>query len=284
MGICRLCGKQKELKNSHIIPDSIIKWELKKRESYLRNPVTPNRRRQDGIKRHLLCADCENLFGKREKLFAEKIFYPRVNNDKLNYKYDSWLYYFTVSILWRFLIINKEDNKIEDSPYKESLLKAEGEWRNYLFTNTLPLSFYDFHLMVMPKIKIPDEKSIKDYETAKKYLFDFDTRNYFMKSIDLAILTFNDRCVVYAKFNTFFLFAPITPFRENEWKKTKLNHRQGDIIQPQETYDLELWQYLMERAVNAASFSRMTMSSNQAKKVKEHIEKYHEKNKDDEYR
>lgn len=284
MDTCRLCGKQKELKESHIIPDSIIKWELKKRESYLRNLVNPNVRRQDGIKKYLLCAECEDLFGKREKLFADKIFYPRVNDDKLTFEYDSWLYYFMVSILWRLLVIYKEDNKIGDSPFKEQLLKAQGEWQRFLFTNTPLIDFCNFHLMVIPRQKIPDEKSNKDYETAKKYLFDFDTRNYFMKSIDMAILTFKDRCVVYAKFNTFLLFAPITPFSDNEWKKTKINNGLGKLIQPQETYDVALWQHLIQRAITATNFQRMGMSNRQVEKAKAHIEKYYEKNKDDEYR
>ena len=274
MELCRLCDKKKELKESHIIPYSIIKWELKKRESYLRNLLTPNKRHQDGIKKYLLCADCEELFSKKEKIFADKIFHPRVKNDQLTFDYDDWLYYFLISILWRLLVIEEEKNSFNGNDFKVQLKKARQDWKEFLFDNKQIKKFKEIHFMVIPRQKITKIKSF----------IDFDLRNYLMKSLDMAILTFNNRCAVYAKFNTFLIFAPITPFKNKEWKKTKVVNGKGKIIQPQETYDIAIWQHLIQRAVEAANLLRLGMSHKQAEKVYKHVENYHRKNKDNDYR
>jgi hypothetical protein len=282
---CRLCGESKELRESHIIPASVIRWELKTQNTYLRNPYTPNVRKQDGTKRPLLCDNCEEIFSKNETLFCNKIFYPRVRNNKLSFKYNSWLHYFIVSVLWRVLVIMREDKKSEISLHKEKLIQAENEWKNFLLKDQPILNFPNFHLMVIPKQKMPDKESIVDSKTGRKYMLDFDLRNYLMKSFDLDVLEFGQkRCVVYCKFNTFLLFAPITPFVENEWKHTQITNGKGMIIQPQETYDIVLWQNIIRRAVESIGLLRSTMSERQKINAMNHIEEFHRRNSSDEYR
>lgn len=282
---CRLCEQRKELRESHIIPRAIIQWELKKRKSYLRNPINPNIRGQDGIKKHLLCNDCEGRFGKIETLFSNKIFYPRVNKDKKDFEYDSWLYYFIISVLWRILVIHKEDKRLETSIYKEELNTAEDEWRKFLYNDVPITKFQDVHLMVVSRQKAPKADSVIDVDTYKKYMIDYDTHNYFNKTFDCSILEFDpNRCVVYCKFNTFFLFAPITPFQDNEWKHTQIINGQGKIIQPQETYDNGLWLHIIDRAINSFSLLRLSLSENQKEKIAKHVEDYHKRNSTDEYR
>src|SRR3989338_2133962 len=63
--ICKLCGINDELQNSHIIPSFIYRW-LKETSGtgFLRFGQTPNKRVQDGLKDYLLCSSCEGLFQK----------------------------------------------------------------------------------------------------------------------------------------------------------------------------------------------------------------------------
>jgi hypothetical protein len=64
---CRLCLKQSELENSHIIPSFLYRW-LKETSGtgFLRFGRNPNRRVQDGLKEYWLCPTCEDLLGKWE--------------------------------------------------------------------------------------------------------------------------------------------------------------------------------------------------------------------------
>ncbi|AKL95575.1 hypothetical protein CACET_c21280 [Clostridium aceticum] len=85
---CALCKKKAELKNSHIIPKFVTDWIKKTGPTgFLRDTNNAFRLRvQDGLKVHLLCGECEQLFSKHEKIFAEKIFIPYLK-DKMNYHF-----------------------------------------------------------------------------------------------------------------------------------------------------------------------------------------------------
>ena len=65
-GSCRLCGKQKKLCNSHIIPEWCYKplYEDRHRFYELHPDGTSTLRRQQGIREHLLCECCEGRLNK----------------------------------------------------------------------------------------------------------------------------------------------------------------------------------------------------------------------------
>jgi hypothetical protein len=52
-----------ELQESHILPSFVYRWMKETSATgYLRFGQQPNLRVQDGVKRHLLCANCEQRF------------------------------------------------------------------------------------------------------------------------------------------------------------------------------------------------------------------------------
>lgn len=71
-GICKLYHLETELQESHIFPKFVINYTKKTGSKYLRSFIEPDKRMQDGIKKHLLGQDAEQDFSKREKWFAEK--------------------------------------------------------------------------------------------------------------------------------------------------------------------------------------------------------------------
>ena len=79
-GICKLCGKNDDLRESHFIPKFVGKW-IKKTSvtGYIREKNEVQKRAQDIAKEHWLCGDCEQLFSRWEREFANKVFYPFVN-------------------------------------------------------------------------------------------------------------------------------------------------------------------------------------------------------------
>ncbi|TCU66915.1 hypothetical protein EV204_11325 [Tissierella praeacuta] len=104
---CALCYKKSELKKSHIIPRFVTDWIKKTGPTgFLRGTETDFRRRvQDRFKEELLCVDCEGLFSKSEKIFAEKVFRPYLNGYKSEFEYEEWIRYFITSVNWRILYI-----------------------------------------------------------------------------------------------------------------------------------------------------------------------------------
>lgn len=76
IGKCALCGQNKELRLSHIIPHFVKVWLENNSPGKLRNSSLPNKPVQDLDKCRLLCHDCEELFSFDEKYFSETIFTP----------------------------------------------------------------------------------------------------------------------------------------------------------------------------------------------------------------
>lgn len=139
---CALCQVAAELQMSHIIPAFVAKW-IKETSAtgFLRGGKAPNRRVQDGEQRKLLCRSCEDLFGKNERVFANEIFYPYVNEvlsktgtiqKNVRFSYDDWLLKFVISLHWRTLITQREVVDRLEPGFQTLLIEIEKDWRQFL--------------------------------------------------------------------------------------------------------------------------------------------------------
>ena len=101
---CQLCGKKRDLKESHMIPSFVYKWlKASSGTGHIRFGGTPNLRSQDGYKVYLLCGSCEDLFNTWETTFANLIFHPLNKGEASSFKYGPWMLKFAVSVSWRVL-------------------------------------------------------------------------------------------------------------------------------------------------------------------------------------
>lgn len=116
---CRLCHESSELRESHIIPRSIIKLirDEKLDNRFYELHDKQNKKIQDGPKEYLLCNDCEQKISRYEKYFKESIHLSRhgieikQNNkfviiDNLNYCKTKL---FFLSLLWRMSISSRPE-------------------------------------------------------------------------------------------------------------------------------------------------------------------------------
>jgi hypothetical protein len=138
-GKCLFCGKDAELQLNHILPALAFRWLRESSGSgFLRNSKTPNRRTQDEEKRHWLCVDCEQMFGRSEKSFADRLFYPylRVSGNPIGYAH--WLMRFCVSVSWRVLRYYIEHDALKSWKPEavEHANHAEAAWRAYRSSST----------------------------------------------------------------------------------------------------------------------------------------------------
>ena len=75
MHICKYCGENKAIENSHIIPSFICAWVKETSPTKaLRRTDNPNLRQQDGLKEPLLCKGCEVEFSTYENELKRTIF------------------------------------------------------------------------------------------------------------------------------------------------------------------------------------------------------------------
>jgi len=195
-GICALTKKEGILRQSHIYPKFVIEWMKKTGSPYLRRGIEPNRRYQDGYKLALLSEEGEQMFSLREKWFAEKIFVPFLNDSKISIKYGEELYYFAISILWRILVLELRSDKIEDFKHYQLMLRAEEQWRDFLYKGIYPIDFDNIHMMLTDRIQIHD--------------FNMDgVEYYFCRQCDGTTIYSNEnsQCVIYVKFARFFFFG-----------------------------------------------------------------------------
>jgi hypothetical protein len=109
--LCRLCGHERELQESHVVPAFVFKW-LKETSSTgsLRFGQQPNKRVQDGYKQRWLCLDCEGRLNVWETQFATQLFHPVNQDGGDNIRYGEWLMKVCVSVSWRTLLMMKENN------------------------------------------------------------------------------------------------------------------------------------------------------------------------------
>lgn len=136
-GTCKLCGKIKQLKKSHIIPNSVFKALYDRGNNvpqYYKLPTEPDdpvSRDQGGIWEHLLCQSCEQRLGVWEKYGIEvlrdgkgvstQIISERAiklnDIDYVNFKF------FLLAILWKASIAQNPSFKEVELEEHENKLK-----------------------------------------------------------------------------------------------------------------------------------------------------------------
>ncbi len=234
-GKCKLCEKQKTLKESHIIPKFVFRWLKKTGGRFIRRLNNPNIRVEDGVKKYLLCNECEQLFSKFEDKFARDIFYPYSDKKIDFFKYDSNLIRFSISVLYRILLINsKEDNSFNEL-HAIDLKQALVEWQKYLYEGKKLDKFHKIHIF------FTSENLSKDVLPCKRFL------NYYLRGIDGAIVSSNKACVVYVKMARIIIIGEIKNFDNSDMKNTLIDLTDGELKVNQMKLGYRIREFLIDR-------------------------------------
>ncbi len=172
---CALCLQKGPLRESHIIP-KFFGRELKKRSKSqtLVDGINPqkNPKPQDIEKARLLCHQCEQLFGKWETEFRNKVM-PANKSLLAPITYGDWMLKFAVSVSWRVLaylkyaqpyseheVTSKELIKFFPTLVSKSHSEAEETletWRLFLLDKRKDVTPYDQHLVLLNGKNFPYE-------------------------------------------------------------------------------------------------------------------------------
>lgn len=239
-GICRLCGNEGRLEESHIVPKFVYRWLRKSSASgYLRFTANPNKRVQDGTKYYLLCSECEDRLEKWETRFSKSVFYPYLQDFWFHGSYGDWLIKFSVSITWRALSYIRETQGIEY--FSEDLGahadSADQTWREFMLGEAPHPGKFEQHLVLLDAIESHTTPGLP--ATMNRYL---------LRATDIDAVTSRKQAFVYCKLPKMAFFGFIHMERPREWEGTKLHVKHGkfgqqDIVIPHSVYN-----YMKERA------------------------------------
>jgi len=261
-GLCRLYDIETELRESHIIPKFAIEHMKRTGSRFLRSFSNPNKRMQDGMKEYLLSAKAEQDFSKREKWFAEKIFYPYLKEDQKQLSYDNNLFYFSISLLWRVLIGQLNHPSLQGEPYLDRLKEVSEDWKLYL----------------RGEGKIPKYNKVYIYLTGRVLDHDIESDEvdyYLTRTLDATIVANNPPTFVsvYAKFNRFIFWATVYGGNTKGLSTLKINPTGGVINFPQNCKDEYMNSFFRNRIIQMGTLPRVS------EKQKKIIEDDFERNK-----
>jgi SEC-C motif len=244
-GRCKLCGREGVLQLGHIFPRFAVNW-LKKTSAtgYLRNLTSP-KRQQETRREYILCAECEQLLGRDEKTFAERVFVPYHGRRQTAFDYGGWFRRFLAGLHWKVLA-TRDASFFPDSANR-IYSEAEVELRAFLLGESPTPGRADFQVLFVDVIQDADGP------------MPVKMNWYLARGLD-ATPTYSDAGSVgiYAKMVKIMTVCFLTPGNPNKerWEGTAIVE-QGTIRTPQQIYTASMGPFLEERAraVERASFS-----------------------------
>lgn len=242
VGRCRLCDTESDLQHSHILPGFIFRWVREtSANGYLRQGMTPNKRVQDGPKRYWLCKSCEGLLNRSETAFAEKLFYPYIN-ETFRIMYEDWLLRFCVSVSWRVLCLYQEETQLENN-YGPKAIKhiaqAELTWRSFLLGKLPHPGRFHQHIIPVGAIESMSNPKIDPSPNLNRYL---------MRTVGFDLCQNQTMILVYSKLPRFVILGFIHTECPNEWRGTQVRLKQGRIEPQKYHVPFTFIEYLNGRA------------------------------------
>jgi hypothetical protein len=214
-GRCALCEHSAPLQQSHIIPAFVFRW-LKSSglTGHIRNTLEPNKRIQDGVKRTLLCAECETLLSRDEKLFSDRLFYPCLAGS-MPITYSDWLLRFCVSVSWRVLLEHKGRNALTKYSQAQQLLlrRAERVWRGFLLGSESTPREFEQHFLPLDLIRDTTIPNLPD-----------NINRYLMGTVEMDIVGSDHRLMTFSKLGRFIILG-IIHGETRGWEGTKVRLR-----------------------------------------------------------
>lgn len=261
-GVCRLCEREAELEESHVIPSFVYKW-LKDSSGtgFLRFGIEPDKRAQDGYKLFWLCGDCEDRLNTWETEFANRVFHPFNKGASAKVPYGSWLLKFCVSVSWRVLnfFIEKADLNHFPTELQTRARSAHKIWKEFLLGRCSHPERHEQHFLPLDAIESFNHSDMPP-----------NINRYILRTVDIDAVWGGENAFIYSKLGRFVIVGFVNMQRPLQWQGTKIHVRHG-VLMPQ-TYRLpvQFGEYLMGQARKAAEV-QSRISDRQNKRIEESL-------------
>lgn len=240
LGVCKLCDRDRELKESHFIPKFVGKWVKKTSiTGYLREKNELSKRAQDTAKEYWLCDDCEQLFSGWEREFANKVFYPFVNDGKSVANYENWMSKFCASISWRTLTYLRSRNPQDelDQERRKQLDATQAHLQKYVLGQVENLDQYEQHLFPLEKIESTNSSELPS-----------SINRYFLRTIGMDIVGNSTDQYVFTKIPSFILLGVIKAQNVRQMRSSRVAIKSGRISPRAYRWPDGLATYIFEKA------------------------------------
>jgi len=235
VGLCRLCQKEADLQFGHIFPRFAVKWLKKTSATGFLRTTGSSEREQDSEREYLMCAACEQILSKDEKVFSEQIFIPYHERGETVFEYGPWLGRFLAGL--HFKVINCRSLDSGPKNVTEIIDATKMELRNFLLGQSDKSGRAEFHLF------FGDVVQDANYEVPSKFNW------YMSRSLDASLVSNLSGTVgVYAKFLKIMTFSFLTPRNtvSERWEGTQIFEK-GTLKTPQEIESKGLGSFITDR-------------------------------------
>lgn len=257
---CQLCGQTEELQDSHILPAFVFKW-LKETSAtgFIRFGEEPNKRVQDGYKKPLLCASCEQRLSVWETFFSTKLFRPLSEDASLRVRYREWLLKFCVSVSWRSLTMLKEDQGQDHFSEAQRLSadQALHTWALFMLDRLPNPGRFEQHLLPLDAVQQFSGGALPA-----------NINRYFLRTVDVDAVRGEKAAFVFSKLGRFVIVGFIDMPFPKQWVGTKVHVREGLIAPGNYTLPIQFGEYLSDKARRFAAVHEQ-ISDAQRQKIEE---------------
>lgn len=264
---CRLCQKDKKLRESHVIPAFVYRW-IKETSAtgYLRFIENINLRAQDGVKIKLLCDDCEGILSVFETKFSREVFYPYVNKE-LNedgiaqgniksFQYNDWLLKFIISLQWRISVLEKNLSENYLQYHKKDMENYLENWRLFLLGERKDTDICETHLIFLQNLTAAE--GVFPTTMSDKVVY------YLLRATDGTIITTKRKLGVFSKIGPIAFYTFIKPSSLKKTSDTKI-HLKGAIKTGQNLFNSDMVNFLFINRPN--QFMKLLKFSEKQQKV-----------------
>lgn len=259
-GICRLCKNETELKLSHFIPKFIGKWVKETSATgYIRFNQSINKRAQDIVKDYWLCGSCEQLFSKWEREFANRVFFPFMNEGKSEANYKTWLSKFCASLTWRTLTYVRSQNSARSEIAERNLDEAETALASYILGSSDSLGIYEQHLYPLEEMA---ETNVRDAPP--------NLNRYFLRTMQMDLLESESSIIIYTKLPGFMLLGLTGHKESKQMRSSRVALKEGRLSPRKYWWPTGFAEYMFEK-VRGIVATYASMDKTQKDKITQSI-------------
>ncbi|MGH8439984.1 MAG: hypothetical protein ACRERW_13150 [Pseudomonas sp.] len=238
------------------MPAFVFRWlRSSSGNGHIRFGTEPNKRVQDGPKRHWLCLECEGRLNKGETQFATSIFHPYLQRSGSRFGYAHWMIEFATSLSWRVMRFYRDEVGLKDwEPEALARLdEADQVWREVLLGKRHHPGANQQHMLPLDEIA----SATGDLEP--------NINRYLMRAVDMDIVRGGRNIFTYAKLGRFiFIGFVYEPALEN-WRGTKIHATVGAIEPRNYVVPHPFGRYLNQKAARMSHLMNSVSPAQQAK-------------------
>ena len=255
-GRCRLCRRERDLCQSHVIPAFVGRWLVSTSlTGRIRFTDQPNKPVQGLWKRPWFCEECECRLQQHEDPVNDRLFGPLHDGGQDRFRYGPALLPFAASLSWRVLMLLKDDGNLGAlAAVPAEVDEAMETWRRVVLGENRSVGQYEQHIILLDSVvgttNVDNVPTMLNRFIHRSIAF----KPYYHRHAGYVITKLCRMLVVGAVVNT----------ERGEWKGTKVHSDSGALGDSKYHVPDWVFRYL---TVGAEKMAKTSISSRQRERI-----------------